>query len=437
MHKFHCYIAQDYDKFGRVAGCLTRGLSENMGQQISTERPWHIDANGSLTLPLEVLQMPNGRIPIPDGTRKLYVEIGSNSFDTLADSPQLAEPHSYLVAFEPLVDKWAQLLARHTVTRKASMVLGQHHERGVTLPMAVSDKEGFAEFHVSPIDGCSSLRKFRQPDATGSHWASWIPGICKQVQRRRVPCVSLNTVLHEWLADRPVAFLKVDAQGHDLAIVRAAGREGLSTVEELSLEVIHDDCTPIYEGQPRCTEVVSTMLSLGFGATFACNQRDRFGQSGCEGNIRFKNLRGRPAPSVMEAAPMRSKAVERAVAERTAAFPAAKSGFCGATETTGSCDKSEKGFWDTRGSNGVSTLAKCVERCQACANCHFVSFSTSPKHNDCSWYRHCKMDELYAPPPTGLDYLSLRVKGKPGASGVATLQSALPPDSTRQFMSDA
>ena len=66
-----------------------------------------------------------------------------------------------------------------------------------------------------------------------------------------------------------------------------------------------------------------------------------------------------------------------------------------------------------------------------------VSFSTSPKHNDCSWYRHCKMEQLYAPPPTGLDYLSLRVKGKPGASGVATLQSARAPDSTRQFMSDA
>ena len=39
---------------------------------------FRIDQHGALSVPLHVLQMPNGRIPVPNKTTALFVEIGTN-----------------------------------------------------------------------------------------------------------------------------------------------------------------------------------------------------------------------------------------------------------------------------------------------------------------------------------------------------------------------
>ena len=43
------------------------------------------------------------------------------------------------------------------------------------------------------------------------------------LEKRRVPSVSLEVVLRDWLAGRRVALAKVDAQGLDVGVVRSAG----------------------------------------------------------------------------------------------------------------------------------------------------------------------------------------------------------------------
>ena len=130
-----------------------------------------------LTAPLNVLTMVNGRIPVPNTTLSLYVEIGTNSFDTLDQSVLPREKDAFVVAFEPLVDKWALLLSRHAKSRVASP-LGWHHDRGIVLPFAVADHEGLLPFHISPRDGCSSLRRTRTPRHGGWRGNGFITKAC-------------------------------------------------------------------------------------------------------------------------------------------------------------------------------------------------------------------------------------------------------------------
>ena len=247
---------------------------------------WDI-ANGRLQVNLNVLHMPEGRIQVPNSTTELYVEIGTNAFDTW-DGILPQREGAFLVAFEPLVDKWATMLARGSKARKYTP-LGHHHERGVIMPFAVSDHDGVAEFHVSPRDGCSSLRRVHVPTRGGWARNGFVRAACaKTVDVRQVPTVTLRTVLGEWLAGWPVYRMKIDAQGHDLAVVRTAGEGQLARVREVSMEVLNDECDGIYDGQENCSTVVEAMRGLGFRSSRACAAKGSFTQgSGCEGNFVF------------------------------------------------------------------------------------------------------------------------------------------------------
>eukprot|EP00966_Prymnesium_polylepis_P084327 1951769-Prymnesium_polylepis.1 len=49
----------------------------------------------------------------------------------------------------------------------------------------------------------------------------------------------------------------------DLRIVKSSGPL-LSRVRRFQLEVVSDDCTPLYKSQPHCSQVVDVMRDLGF-----------------------------------------------------------------------------------------------------------------------------------------------------------------------------
>mmetsp|Transcript_47385 Transcript_47385/g.101147 ORF Transcript_47385/g.101147 Transcript_47385/m.101147 type:complete len:249 (-) Transcript_47385:226-972(-) len=145
-------------------------------------------------------------------------------------------------------------------------MLGHHHERGIILPLAVGDvpTEGGAHkhFNVGRNAGCSSALPLNQK----SNRLKW----CKAVsEQRTVPMVSLEALLG-WAA-RPVDFLKIDAQGLDTTIV-ASARGRLTQVRRFQLEVIADDCDSLYEGQPKCSEVLAQAAKLGFApaSTLRC-----------------------------------------------------------------------------------------------------------------------------------------------------------------------
>jgi FkbM family methyltransferase len=257
-----------------------------------------IDESGALTTPLHVLQMlPDGRLPVPNKTQELLIEIGTNAFDTWDQQVLPKRPGAFLVAFEPLVDKWSLLLARNARARVHSP-LGWHHSRGVVLPFAVSDREGIVPFYVSPRDGCSSLRKTQRPKRGGWKTNGFVRNACaRTIETRQVPAITLRTVLGEWLAGWHVTRLKIDAQGSDLSVLAAAGAPLLRRVGEISMETLHDSCDGIYESQPNCSTVVGAMARLGFSPRdFQCTRQSAFTQgSGCEANVNFYNTLEPPA----------------------------------------------------------------------------------------------------------------------------------------------
>ena len=156
----------------------------------------------------------------------------------------------------------------------------------------MSDRDGVADFHVSPRDGCSSLRRVHTPKHGGWVRNGFIRSACaKTVDVRQVPTVTLRTVLREWLPGWEVSRMKVDAQGHDLAVIEMAGREQLARIREISMEVLSDGCDGLYDGQPNCTAIVDGMRRAGFRSSRSCADRGAFHQgSGCEGNFVFERL---------------------------------------------------------------------------------------------------------------------------------------------------
>ena len=66
---------------------------------------------------------------------------------------------------------------------------------------------------------------------------------------------------HSW----QVRHLKLDAQGADLSLIQATSAEVLrAKVQAITMEVVFDDCEPLYEGQPQCTQVLGYMLGIGY-----------------------------------------------------------------------------------------------------------------------------------------------------------------------------
>ena len=123
----------------------------------------------------QVVGLSGGVIRVPPNTTELLVEIGCSDFHTLDEDELDLRPGAFLVAFEPMLDKYAVLLARGSermVDREfpapggpgrrrqgedQAIPLGHHHRRGVVLPLAVSVDGGPTQMRVTKVAGCSSL----------------------------------------------------------------------------------------------------------------------------------------------------------------------------------------------------------------------------------------------------------------------------------------
>ena len=80
---------------------------------------------------------PDGSLAgVPEGAH-LVLEIGANTRNTLDRELLPQRPDAFLITFEPLLDKYAALLARNS-RPDTRATLGAHHPRGLVLPFAVS-----------------------------------------------------------------------------------------------------------------------------------------------------------------------------------------------------------------------------------------------------------------------------------------------------------
>lgn len=232
-----------------------------------------VSENGAgLFANVQVASLVNGRFAVPKNTTELLVEVGCSNRNTMDQEVLPKRKSAFLFSFEPLLDKYATLLARgdfrfNKKVRDLSVPLGHHDPRGIVLPIAIAPQSGSFPINVSRISGCSSLLPI---SATSE--GRWHPQCRQKVETRIVPAITLARVL-ELLPPLPIHLLKLDVQGLDLDLLKATPLALLGRVESIELEVInsrsprekgHAPCPVLYEGQPRLDDVVAHMKTIGY-----------------------------------------------------------------------------------------------------------------------------------------------------------------------------
>ena len=126
----------------------------------------------------------------------------------------------------------------------------------IVIPMAVAEKDGVSELYLNSHEPASSLLPF---DDAGLR--SWVGEQLKIDRVISVPTVRLDTFMSLMDIGR-VDFLKIDAQGMDLNVLRSAGPR-LRDIMKITLEV---GVTPIplYVGASSKADVLALLEGNGF-----------------------------------------------------------------------------------------------------------------------------------------------------------------------------
>ena len=145
------------------------------------------------------------------------------------------------------------------------------------VPLAVSETDGSAEFNLNSSAASNSLLPL--DDQSVSKWVG-AEGL-KTLDKVTVGTIRLDTFLN-LSGIEAVDYLKIDAQGLDLAVVKSAG-DRLKDIHRICLEC---DVTPnpMYRGTPSKSETVEYLRSQGFELVDVLKQSD-----GQEENLTFRN----------------------------------------------------------------------------------------------------------------------------------------------------
>lgn len=146
------------------------------------------------------------------------------------------------------------------------------------IPMAVSEIDGYAEFNVTALPAASSLLPI--DDGNARHWVGGGQDI-RVVSKTMVPTIRLDTFM-KLAGIQSVDYLKIDAQGSDLAVLRSSGNR-LKDLRKIYLEVSVTPY-PVYHGSPRRAEIVEFLEAHGFELASTETQSD-----GQEENLTFVN----------------------------------------------------------------------------------------------------------------------------------------------------
>jgi FkbM family methyltransferase len=172
----------------------------------------------------------------------IWIDVGAHDGETTLQFAA-ANPRLLVYAFEPNLPVATRLMGR----------LANY----VVIPAAISEQDGLAELNVASYEQSSSLLPF---DKRGL--ASWRGGEdLSVVSRVMVQTMRLDTFLNA--ADvREVAFLKIDAQGLDLGVVRSLG-DRLRDVRRIQLEAAEPGHRQ-YSGSADRDDVTAFMQASGF-----------------------------------------------------------------------------------------------------------------------------------------------------------------------------
>ena len=174
--------------------------------------------------------------------RRIWIDVGAHEGELTF--PFAAADSSLLVyAFEPNL-------------HAASRIMGRLRNY-VVLPIAVAERDGSAELQLNAYEQSSSLLP---PDEAGVK--SWkTDQEFKVVGTTIVPTMRLDTFMND-AGIEFVDYLKIDAQGLDLDVVKSAG-DRLRDVAKVQLEATNVEYRQ-YEGAPGKSVIIEYMDSMGF-----------------------------------------------------------------------------------------------------------------------------------------------------------------------------
>jgi FkbM family methyltransferase len=174
---------------------------------------------------------------------RIWIDVGAHRGETTFEHAR-KHPDLTVYAFEPDVS-----VASHRYALLKNFVI---------VPMAVSEEDGFREFHINSNDRTSSLLPLDDSSMTSWQGAEGIRTERKAV----VPTVRLDTFMNA-LGINQVEYLKIDAQGHDLEVVRSLGHR-LRDVQKIRLEAYAARSSMYVGAHNRVDEMLKYMESVGF-----------------------------------------------------------------------------------------------------------------------------------------------------------------------------
>ena len=194
------------------------------------------------------------------GKRGTWIDVGAHRGDvTLYEARH--NPGLRVFAIEPNL-------------RAASRLIGAA-PNFMVFPIAISEEDGTAGFHINEFEPGSSLLPLNEYSESAK--------LLKVETIVTVPTMRLDTFMNLVRIEK-VDFLKIDAQGMDLAVVKSAG-ERLRDIERIQLEVWIEG-EPQYVGVPGKTEVVNYLRERDFLLQSTSSQSD-----GHEENLMFNRRR--------------------------------------------------------------------------------------------------------------------------------------------------
>ncbi len=174
--------------------------------------------------------------------RRIWIDVGAHEGE-LTFPFAAADPSLLVYAFEPNL-------------HAASRIMGCLRNY-VVLPIAVSEHDGSAELQLNAYEQSSSL--LPADEAGVKEWIT--EQEFKVVGSMTVPTMRLDTFMNEARIDA-VEYLKIDAQGLDLEVVKSAG-DRLRDVAKVQLEATTASYRQ-YEGAPGKSVIIEYMDSKGF-----------------------------------------------------------------------------------------------------------------------------------------------------------------------------
>jgi FkbM family methyltransferase len=147
----------------------------------------------------------------------------------------------------------------------------------IVVPMAVSESDGCAEFNITAFPDSSSLLSIDEDNAR-----QWTGGQeILVINKTTVPTIRLDTFMN-LVGIQTVDYLKIDAQGADLAVLKSSGNR-LKDFRKIYLEVSVTP-HPVYQGCASKKETVEFLEARGFELVAVESQSD-----GQEENLTFEN----------------------------------------------------------------------------------------------------------------------------------------------------